>query len=112
MGGELLEAKVHRNGEHVEYQNWNRLSSGQEVDFTRTQFEGDDRVIGQPFACERPPVLKPRFQAMYETLLSRVLSQDNQSLPLAWRLTPARHARHIEAAMRGEADRPRSWTGG
>lgn len=78
MGGELLEAPVYRNGEQIEYHYWTRLPSGQEVDFTRTQFD-DDRVIGEPVVRERPPVLKPRFQAMYDALLACVLTPDELS---------------------------------
>ena len=73
LDGEVLEAPVYRNGVQVEYHYWTRLPSGEEIDWTRTQFQ-DDRVIGEPVVKERPPELKPRFQAMYEALRDRVLA--------------------------------------
>ena len=72
MGGDLLEAPVYRGGEHVEYHYWTRLPDGTELDFTRTQFD-DDRVIGEPVLRDRPDRLKPRFQALYDAMLERVL---------------------------------------
>lgn len=80
MGGELLEAEVHLDGEQIEYHYWTRLPNGREVDFTRTQFDapGDRRVIGEPVVKERPPTLKPEFQSLYDTMMARVRSSDDE----------------------------------
>lgn len=72
LGGDILEAPAYRAGEQVEYHYWTRLSSGEEIDWTRDQFQ-DDRVIGDPVVKERPPRLKEPFQGMYEKLLQRVV---------------------------------------
>ena len=71
LGGELLEAPVFRGDERVEFHYWTRLESGEEIDWTREQFQ-DDRVVGEPVVKARPDRLKEPFQTMYETLLRRV----------------------------------------
>ena len=73
LGGDVLEAPVYRGAERVEFHYWTRLRNGEEIDWTRGQFQ-DDRVIGEPVVKQRPPQLKEPFQTMYETLLQRVIA--------------------------------------
>ena len=83
LGGELLEAEVAVDGERIEYHYWTRLPNGDEVDLTRGQFgaDGDRRIIGEPYVRERPESLKPEFQALYDTMLARVLAFDSADRP-------------------------------
>ena len=53
FGGELLAARVFRDGEQVEWHMWNRLPGGAEVDLTRDQFKNGEG-IGEPSVRERP----------------------------------------------------------
>ena len=71
LGGDLLEARVSRDGLTVEHHYWVRLPSGLEVDLTRDQFD-DDLAIGEPEVRHRPPRLKPGPRKQYRALLERV----------------------------------------
>lgn len=75
LGGDLLEAEVHRNGERTEFHYWNRLPSGEHLDLTRDQFDGEAVDIKEPVVRERPERLPdPVRQAQYERLRDRVLA--------------------------------------
>lgn len=75
LGGDVLQAEVHRNGERTEFHYWNRLPSGQELDLTRDQFDGQDVDIKEPVAKVRPDRLPdPVRQAQYERLRDRVVA--------------------------------------
>lgn len=71
LGGDLLEARVSRDGLTIEHHYWVRLPSGVEVDLTRDQF-GDDLAIGEPEVRPRPPRLKSAPKKKYRALLDRV----------------------------------------
>ena len=70
LGGDLLEAKVYRDGEQVEHHYWTRLPSGIEIALTAEQFD-DDLVIGEPLVRVRDGQ-KPKHRAQYEALAQRV----------------------------------------
>ncbi|QRY85096.1 hypothetical protein JVY00_03035 [Tsukamurella tyrosinosolvens] len=46
FGGCLVRGEVHIHGERVDYHWWNLLPSGEEVDFTRAQFDTTEVVVG------------------------------------------------------------------
>ncbi len=71
LGGDLLEAKVYRDGEHVEHHYWTRLPSGLDVDLTGAQF-GDGEVVDEPVARGRNKPMQPRHEAQYVALAARV----------------------------------------
>ncbi len=71
LGGDLVEAKVYRNGQHVEYHYWTRLPSGVDVDFTGAQF-GDGFEVGEPEVRPRNKPMPPQHEAQYLTLAARV----------------------------------------
>jgi hypothetical protein len=65
LGGEILIARV--TPSINEHHAWNRLPSGEEVDFTLDQFR-DGQVLGEPWVGEPTPDTLPRC----ELLLARV----------------------------------------
>ncbi len=71
LGGDLLEARVSRDGLSIEHHYWMRLPSGVEIDLTRDQFD-DDLTIGDPEVRQRPPRLKWQARKQYRALLDRV----------------------------------------
>jgi hypothetical protein len=58
LGGEILAADVHLEGERIEAHMWNRLVSGIEVDLTRDQFRRGE-VIAEPTVRQRPATFDP-----------------------------------------------------
>src|SRR5215510_4384183 len=52
LGGEVLAADVFRNGLRVGAHMWNRLPGGEEVDWTRDQFQNAE-MIGEPCVRSR-----------------------------------------------------------
>ncbi len=71
LGGDLLEAKVFRDGEHVEHHYWTRLPSGVDVDLTGGQF-GDGFEVGEPVVRARNEPMPPQHEAQYLALAARV----------------------------------------
>jgi hypothetical protein len=53
LGGDLVVAEVHVDGERYGYHWWNRLTSGVEIDLTRDQVR-DGQVISSPRVLRRP----------------------------------------------------------
>lgn len=88
LGGELLVADVlFADGEPQGVHYWNRLSDGQEVDFTREQFCEDDVVIQPPRVAARTRRTPGRLVERYELLRSAVLADldlDESQLRLIW----------------------------
>lgn len=70
LGGDLVRADVHRDGERVDYHWWNRLGDGLELDLTREQFAANE-VVGRGEVLSRPAG-SGRLDAEYETLRRRV----------------------------------------
>jgi hypothetical protein len=76
FGGEILAARVFRDGEQVEWHTWNRLPGGMELDLTRDQFKNGE-VLGEPSVRKRPERFEPdhpryhRYEA-YRVLAGRV----------------------------------------
>ena len=79
LGGELLTAHVHVDGDRVESHMWNRLPTGIKIDLTRDQFRRGE-VVGEPHVVARPARFDPthprhhRYQA-YLVLAARVRSR-------------------------------------
>ncbi len=71
LGGDLLEARVFRDQEHVEHHYWIRLPSGLELDLTADQFD-DGLTIGEPVVRERTVPLRPPHEAHHQARLARV----------------------------------------
>ena len=71
IGGELLEAKVYRDGEPVEHHYWTRLPSGLEIDLTGDQF-AEGLIVGEGTVRHRTVPLKGDHEAQYLALLGRV----------------------------------------
>jgi hypothetical protein len=71
LGGDLLGADVHLDGERVEAHMWNRLPTGIEVDLTREQFRRGE-VVAEPVVRLRTPAIAdpshPRYHR-YEQYL-------------------------------------------
>ncbi|MCA0157603.1 hypothetical protein LB823_15530 [Tsukamurella sp. M9C] len=70
FGGRLVRGEVHIHGERVDYHWWNLLPSGEEVDFTRAQFDTKEVVVGGN-AVERP-TQPGRLDTEYRILRRRV----------------------------------------
>jgi hypothetical protein len=72
LGGDLIRAEVHVNGERVDFHWWNRMPSGLEIDLTREQFRPEE-VLTAAVTITRPPddAIK-RLRAEYELLRQRV----------------------------------------
>ena len=70
LGGRLLLAEVHRDGERIGYHWWNRLA-GIDIDLTRDQFAPDE-IVAQPEAMQRPPGPPKRYADQYELFRGRV----------------------------------------
>jgi hypothetical protein len=70
LGGVLVEARVIRGDEDVEFHYWNRLPSGLEIDLTREQYR-----CGETFTVlgtVEPAVPNDRIVAGYELLCARI----------------------------------------
>ncbi len=74
LGGEILEAKVHRGDQLLEHHYWVRLPSGVEIDLTRDQY-GDEFTIGESVVRKRPRRLRKKAEAQYQALLGRVTAE-------------------------------------
>jgi hypothetical protein len=105
LGGELVLGEVFANGVRIGWHYWNRLPSGDEVDFTADQFGPGEVVVGGAVQ-ERPPGPPRRCRAQYELLRDRVLG----SLEFidivrssTWLLDVLRTVR--------DADLPQAWVG-
>lgn len=70
LGGQLLCAEVHRDGQRFGYHWWNRLD-GTDVDFTRDQFAPDE-IVGEPWLVERPPGDGHLYGAQHQMFRERV----------------------------------------
>ena len=64
LGGELLAADVHLDGERLMAHMWNRLPSGVEVDLTRDQFRNGE-IVGEPRVVGPRPVPFPEDHPRY-----------------------------------------------
>lgn len=71
LGGSLLLADVHVNGEKVGHHYWLRLVGDIEVDLTRDQFDPSE-IVGPPKVVHRPPDAPRRCREQYELLRARV----------------------------------------
>jgi hypothetical protein len=72
LGGELMRAEVHVNGERADFHWWNRMPSGLEIDLTREQFRSGE-VLTSAVAITRPPTsAMKRMRTEYELLRQRV----------------------------------------
>ncbi|WP_142212361.1 hypothetical protein [Streptomyces sp. SLBN-118] len=74
LGGDLVVSEVHLGGEQHGYHWWNRLPSGIEIDLTREQFRGGQRVTGGRVVT-RPPGRLPRRWEEYQLLRRRVMAR-------------------------------------
>lgn len=70
LGGQLVRGEVHVDGQRVDYHWWNLLPSGEEIDFTRVQFDETETVVGH-LVVDRPST-PGRLDARYQILLDRV----------------------------------------
>lgn len=70
LGGTLLLADVHVDGEKVGHHYWLRLGSV-EIDLTRDQFLPSE-IVGSPNEVIRPPDAPRRCREQYELLRARV----------------------------------------
>ncbi len=73
LGGELIRAEVHVNGERVDFHWWNRMPTGLEIDLTREQFRSDEVLTGAVAITRPPTTAMKRMRAEYELLRQRVL---------------------------------------
>lgn len=85
LGGELLAADVHLDGERLMAHMWNRLPSGVEIDLTRDQFRNGESVGEPRVAGPRPadfPKDHPRYHryesylVLAERVRARLASED------------------------------------
>jgi hypothetical protein len=74
LGGDLMVAEVHVDGERYGYHWWNRLASGVEIDLTRDQFR-NGQVISPPRALRRPEEPPRRRNDEYLRLRRRVIGK-------------------------------------
>ncbi len=72
LGGELIRAEVHINGERVDFHWWNRMPSGLEIDLTREQFRPEEILTGAVAITRPPDTAIKRMRAEYELLRGRV----------------------------------------
>ncbi|HET9170502.1 MAG TPA: hypothetical protein VFN97_13750 [Actinospica sp.] len=74
LGGDLVLARVHLNGESDGNHYWNRFGPGIDIDFTREQFrKGQTLTEGE--VVHRGPDGPRRCREEYELLRSRVLTR-------------------------------------
>ena len=59
LGGDLLGADVHLNGERIMAHMWNRLPSGIDIDLTRDQFRNGE-IVGEPHVVGPRPAEFPQ----------------------------------------------------
>lgn len=69
LGGEILIARVTPSVN--EHHAWNRLPSGEEVDFTLDQFR-DGQVLAEPWVGEPTPDTLPRCELLLERVRERL----------------------------------------
>jgi hypothetical protein len=74
LGGDLVLAEVHLNGEQRGFHYWNRLGDGIEVDLTREQFVLGEVITFIKFQ-QRPPGPLPRRHEEYVLFRSRVFDR-------------------------------------
>jgi hypothetical protein len=70
LGGELLLARVDRDGQPVGYHYWNRLD-GIDIDMTANQFNANERV-GDPQVLVRPAGRPTHYGEQYDRFRTRV----------------------------------------
>jgi len=58
FGGDLVVGEVYAGAEQQGYHWWNRLSSGLDIDLTRSQFQAGQRIVGAEVV--QRPVQPPR----------------------------------------------------
>jgi hypothetical protein len=73
LGGDLIIAEVHVDGDQVGHHYWNRLPDGSEVDLTGDQFRPDEKVVGGTVIA-RPPDAPRYHREQYELLRRRILN--------------------------------------
>jgi hypothetical protein len=71
LGGDMLLADVHIDGEKIGHHYWLRLAGGLELDLTRDQFHPQE-LVGEPQVVVRPPDAPRRCREQYELLRERV----------------------------------------
>jgi hypothetical protein len=73
LGGDLIIAEVHVDGDQVGHHYWNRLPDGSEVDLTGDQFRPGEKVVGGTVIA-RPPDAPRYHREQYELLRRRILN--------------------------------------
>ncbi|MGZ4449491.1 MAG: YunG family protein [Nocardioides sp.] len=73
LGGDLVLAEVHVDGEKVGHHYWNRLPDGTDLDLTGDQFRPEEEVVGGSVVI-RPPDAPRYHREQYELLRDRVLA--------------------------------------
>jgi hypothetical protein len=77
LGGDLVLAEVHVDGEKVGHHYWNRLPDGTDVDLTGDQFLPEETVVGGQVVI-RPPDAPHRHREQYDLLRERVFTSLGQ----------------------------------
>ncbi|MFI6044107.1 hypothetical protein ACIA8C_20930 [Nocardia sp. NPDC051321] len=81
FGGDLIVGEVWSGAEQHGFHWWNRLTTGVELDLTRSQFR-DGQVVTNPRVVQRPRGRLPRRRDEYLLLRQRVIDQLGHLPPL------------------------------